>query len=351
MMNLEYFLINPFTMLLKDSSRSNWVTFTIGQRRALISQYGEKSNSYFNFQEGIEYFDVPGIGFLSYNLQKSLILGNYYIVFSRPICAEENMQELIEAFLDVTDGQVLFAGMDDFTSNLLCKFDYKMTQMGVEFNIPLENFSVSGKKMKYLRNIQNYDKRGLVVKELSWNQVDQESVKKISQDWMGGKQIKNRELRLLSRPPQFDEEWRVRKFYCYRDKELIGYVFFDPFFKEGEIAGYCANILRSSRDESLSGILDYIIITAIKKFQEEKVPVLALGLAPLHDLKKGKDENLILRTLSEFLYEYFNFLYHFKSLAFHKTRYRGTSEEIYLCTKNISNIKVLGHLLTATNIL
>ena len=45
--------------------------------------------------------------------------------------------------------------------------------------------------------------------------------------------------------PTFENEWAVRKFYCYKGDELLGFVFFDPFFENGKTIGYTANILRS----------------------------------------------------------------------------------------------------------
>src|SRR5690554_7268646 len=48
------------------------------------------------------------------------------------------------------------------------------------------------------------------------------------------------------------DEWGVRKFYAYIDGQLAGYVFFDPWFHDGRIGGYCANILRARSEEHTS---------------------------------------------------------------------------------------------------
>src|SRR5690606_39737216 len=110
-----------------------------------------------------------------------------------------------------------------------------------------------------------------------WEPIDAAEVRGLSDAWRSQKAVSGRELRLLTRPPVFSEEWGVRKFYCYQDQRLIGYVFFDPFFREGQLIGYTANILRTWPGIRPSGVLDHILLEAIKQFQSEGVSNLSLG--------------------------------------------------------------------------
>ena len=70
-----------------------------------------------------------------------------------------------------------------------------------------------------------------------------------------------------------------RKFYAYKNNKLVGYVFFDPYFENGQIKGYLANILRKDPSVKPASLLDRIIVDAAFKFKEEGISELSWALA------------------------------------------------------------------------
>lgn len=321
------------------------------QCQRLIARYGSQSSGYFNLQEGVQRFGIEDVGFLAYFPMKTF-MGRVNVVFANPVCAPSVRPWLLRAFLNRAKGRTFFVGIDDAVARDLRELGYNINEMGTEFSVPLADFDVRGKHKKQLRHAANLGERcGVVVKEQRWHEVNQSEVVRISEEWRRHKAVSSRELRLLTRPPVFDNEWAVRKFYCYEGERLLGYVFFDPFYKDGKIVGYTANILRQDLANTHSGLLDFVILEAMKQFRAEGIEWVSLGISPLHNVQQMAGDRPIIRKICQSLYEYGNKFYAFKALAYHKTRYRGEETKWYVATDDIPAFKVAWTILRATGIL
>ncbi len=320
-------------------------------KQKLLTSFGSQSSSYFTLQPEVEIFGCKDHGYISFQSQTT-ILGRVNIVFCDPVCKKEHTSELIAEFLLNTPGKSIFMGVTKEIASILRKHNYHTNQMGTEFSINIKNFQVKGKDKKHLRHAANLGRRhGLTVKELDWSEIDQHEVRQISEQWRSQKVVNSRELKLLTRPPEFQNEWNVRKFYCFEGKKLLGYVFFDPYFENGNVVGYCANIIRKSPQAKPSDLLDYIILEAINIFKQEGIDQLSLGISPLYNIEQEGGDRATLRGLQKFLYHRGNSLYAFKPLAYHKTRYRGDERKWYICTHNISLLKTVLAILQGTQVI
>ena len=310
--------------------------FSLEVRQRYVSAFGVQTSAYWNLQDGVSYFDLPGIGFISY-FTEGLAGVEVDVVFTRPICSSEHMPRLIRSFIEARGSAPVFAGIDEETATLLGEMGYSVNEFGTEFLVPVQSFTIEGKHMKYLRSVRHLGRRGVEVRELGWSEVDGDEVVRISRSWMRQKKAQS-ELRILTKPPEFEDAWGVRKFYCFVKGRLEGFVFFEPFFARGECVGYCANILRSRPGVRPNGILDYTILQAMEQFRKEGRTWLALGLAPFFDVRPRAGERWLLRQLIQSVYARGERIYHFRSLAFHKTRYRARQRKMYICLKGISSL-------------
>ena len=324
------------------SKLTNYPLKKISERlvKEKLLKFGDQSNSYFHLQENVRYYYEPSKGILTYS-SVSLPWGDANLVFLKPLCHEDDLIPLIKKFEKEHGTKNIYMGMDQIAAKLLEKEGFRVNEIGEEFTISIQDFKISGRSMRYLRSVKNYGGRGIVVKEQTWDEVDQNEVHEISRLWMKNKKVKTQELRLLTAPPNFKEAWKERKFFCYKDGKLVGFVFFTPVFENGRIVGQCANILRSIPFIKPQGILDFVILTAMEKFKREGLRDLALGLAPLYNIQKRENDNPILRHLLGFLYEKCNFLYSFKPLAFHKSRYKAQTKKVFVCNKEVSTFNSL----------
>jgi lysylphosphatidylglycerol synthetase-like protein (DUF2156 family) len=322
-----------------------------GSSHELMKRYGYQSSAYFTLQAGAERFGIEGVGFVAYAPVRTL-LGRVNVVFANPVCDDLGRRWLLQEFLNNVPGRALFVGIDAGVAADLRALGYAINEMGTEFSFNIPEFNVTGKSKKQLRHAANLGGRqNLSVVEQAAEDVDVMAARHISDSWRLNKKVKQRELRLLTRPPQFNDEWGVRKFYCYQGGQLLGYVFFDPFFRHGKVIGYTANVLRQDIETSPSGLLDYIILEAMKVFEAEGIEQLSLGISPVYNVQACVGDNPVLRGICRLLYEKGNGFYAFKALSYHKSRYRAKETKWYLATKNMPVLTTLWTILRGTGIL
>jgi lysylphosphatidylglycerol synthetase-like protein (DUF2156 family) len=272
------------------------------------------------------------------------------LVCAPPLCAPEHLGLLLDRFLKEVPGKMIFGGMDIATSRCLRSSGYQTTVLGTEFSIPVQEFHIAGGSMKHLRRIRNLHHQGLTVREQTWDEIDQAAVRAISEAWLGSRGGSQKELRALTRPMTHVDEWQVRKFYVYGpDGAMLGFVHFDPYFRNGQVRGYTANILRSWPGAKPHGLLDYAVLCALDKFKGEGVEVLSLGMSPLHGIHRTPGDNGALAWLLNATYENGNALYPFKGLASHKLRWRAQQEPLYACTKDVDPLQAVLFTLQTTN--
>lgn len=326
-------------------------SLTDDQCQQLVARYGSQSSAYFNLQSGVSRFGSADIGFVAYFPIRT-IAGRFNLVFANPVCEPAMRYWLLRAFLKEVPGRHMFMGIDASVARDLEKAGLRINEFGTEFAIDVDGFSVAGKSKKQLRHASNLGKReGVTVCEQTWDTVDAGRVESISDQWRGHKAVGCRELRLLTRPPVMNNEWGVRKFYAYQGDRMLGYVFFDPYFENGEVVGYTANILRQDMDGAPTGLLDFIIIEAMNRFREEGIRELSLGISPLHGVQAMEGDRPLIRRVSQLVYEHGNRLYAFKALSYHKTRYRGRETKWYLATDQSSVPRVAWSILRGTGIM
>jgi lysylphosphatidylglycerol synthetase-like protein (DUF2156 family) len=319
-------------------------------KRDYLLAYGSQSNAWFHLQEGLSDFHLPGVGWVSFHLQAGL-RRPVAMVFVKPLCADSALPALLDAFLAAHGPAAIFLGMDAATAALLGERGFSVNAFGVEFSVDLPGYSLAGRAMKHLRNVRHNGAKGVEVLELADDDVDREELRRISEEWLGRRRVRDRELRFLTRPPDFGPAWGIRKFYCFKDGQLVGFVFFDPFFRAGRCIGYCANILRCRPGLRPPGILDYAVLTALQRFRAEGIEQLALGIAPLHGLRPCPGEDRLLRLCGQLLYRWGGALYNFRELAFHKSRFRGQSRPVYFCKREVGRAACVALSLRATRVL
>lgn len=295
--------------------------FTFEQRMDYMRKYGSHCMSFSTLQPNMKFFDMPGKGFIAY-MQK---WGNQ-MVLSDPICRPEDREALIGAFL-AKFKRTGFIQITEPVARLIHeRFGFYTTQFGIETVIDLESWNLSGKKKQILRTSLNQArKKGIVIRE----NPEETRHHELSQKWIATRKIKNREIGFLIRPMVMDHEENTRKFFAYEDDELIGFVFFDPIYKDGEIVSYVPNISRFSHDFR-QGIFYALITHAIDTFKKEGLKEVNLGLSILVlDDENASCESGLLKKAERLIFRYGNFIYNFKGIAFTKSRFEGKTNRFY----------------------
>lgn len=300
--------------------------FTFEERMAYLKQYGCHCMSYSALQPGMQFFDVPGKGYIPY-MQK----WGARFALADPVCHEDDREDLIGAFID-GNGNCGFVQVSEPVAELIHeKFGFYATQFGIESVIDLNTWDLKGKKKQVLRTALNQAKKqGITVVE----RYDELRDRELSRKWLTTRKVGKREIIFLIRPMAMDYHVGTRKFFAYQGDELVGFIFFDPLYDGHEIRGYVPNISRFSQSFR-QGIFYTIMLHAMDVFREEGVPEVHLGLAPLATDDADKDcESPIVKKIIRLLYQYGNDLYNFKGIYFSKSRFCGREYRTFCCHKS-----------------
>ena len=299
--------------------------FSFEERMNYIRTYGSHCMSFSTIQPGMEFFDVPNKGFIAFKKR-----WGSQMVLSDPICHEDDREAVISAYLEKYPNSAFIQITEPIARLIHEKFGFYATQFGIETVIDLEKWRISGKKKQILRtSINQAKKRGIVIRE----NPEETRHHELSKEWIATRKTKNREISFLIRPMVMDHEEETRKFFAYQDDELIGFAFFDPIYKDGEIVSYVPNISRFSH-KFRQGIFYSLMTHAIETFKKEGFKEVNLGLSVmvLGDEFEASESKL-LKRIGRFIFYHFNFLYNFKGVAFTKSRFRGKANRFYSAHK------------------
>jgi len=303
--------------------------FSLDERIEYLQAYGRHTMAYSTLQPGMEYFDLPNIGFLGYKRY-----GSTDFVLAHPISAEEDREQLLEAFLREHPGACFVQVYEPVATLLRDNFGYFSIQMGIETWLDGRNWNLNGGDKAHLRRWINTAKNAnLTVKEVETKESLWERPA-LEREWLQSR-INTAKLRFLVRDDYTEPKSRrlSRLFGAYQDSKLMGLVEFDPIFEKKVLIGYYADIVQF-RDDAPNGTCDLIIATAFSIFFNEGVGKLSLGLAPLAKLRRCQSEPPLLRGFLSFLYRRTTFLYNFQGVYFHKEKYRGEEIPVFYATKH-----------------
>ncbi|HDP25646.1 MAG TPA: DUF2156 domain-containing protein [Deltaproteobacteria bacterium] len=295
--------------------------FSLEERLVYLRNYGNHCMSFSGLQPGMQYFDIPGMGYIAFKQ-----LWGLHAVLADPVCHRKDRETLIREFL-LTGRKIEFAQVSEEVADLLHeKFGYYCTQFGVESVVDLENWDLRGKKKQVLRTSVNHARNeGIRIEEKDSG----EGTRQLTGEWLKTRKVRNREIVFLIRPMEMEYEEGTRRFYAYLDGELVGFIFFDPVYEDGRIISYAPNISRFSH-RFRQGIFYPLMVHAMETFKEEGVKYLHLGLCPL---VVGDDEKAcespILKRIIRLLYRYGNSIYSFKGLYFTKSRFCGSERKTF----------------------
>ena len=295
--------------------------FTLHERLGHLKKYGNHCMSFSGLQPGMHYYDIPDVGYIAYKNQWGISA-----VLADPVCKGTDRELLIREFLN-TGENIEFVQISEDVADLLHeKFGYYCTQFGIEPVIDLQSWDIKGKKKQVLRTSINHAARQAIVFSEKEDDIGQ---MQLASEWLRTRKVKDREISFLIRPMRMDFEEGVRKFYASLDGKLIGFIFFDPLYEDGNLVGYTPNISRFN-PVFRQGIFYSLMVYAIERFKQEGVTFLHLGLCPL--AVKGEDkscESRAVKKLIRFLYEYGNNIFSFKGLYFTKSRFCGTEHKTF----------------------
>jgi lysylphosphatidylglycerol synthetase-like protein (DUF2156 family) len=304
-----------------------------------LRQHGREALSYATLQEGLEYFvdDAGYIAFISVT-HPVFARTTKRIVLSDPVCAREDLPRVLRNFL-ADNPQAAFVVVSEHCATVLRDLGFKINCIGYEPEIPIQTYNTKGnwKDLDLIKRARNEAKReGIVIREEKIETIQVEQLREISQRWLGTKKVSDREIWIYARRAVFEPEEDVRKFVAYdKDGTVIGFVFYDPMYHQGQVAGYSANIVRC--DEKRYGRLGTAVhMEAVDTFRQEGKEVLNLMLAPFAKLTEGKyNDDWGTKLFFQWSERFGDDIYNFKGLSFHKSKYRVPEKYLYFASNRL----------------
>ena len=312
----------------------------INNKLMFLKKYSNEAISYSTIQDCLEDYYLKDVGFVSYGSKSG-----YNFILGSPICSAENKFWFIKKIVEDLKNPAFIQINKETTCFLNKYFGYKIAQLGIETEIMIHDYQLTSSPQK--RNLRSFLRKGeeqSKVYELTKREriddfgIDDSGMRQLSKEYIKIKN-QNNEIKYLVRNFVYDDELYVRKFYSIgRDNSLLGFVYFNPIFKDGSIIGYCADQMRAS-DKASKGHIPYIILSALEKFKSEGRILLSLGLSPFAEVKRTEMKNaFIWHAIFKLAFKYGNFMYNFKGQYEHKKQYRGLEKPVYCATKSINEI-------------
>jgi alpha-beta hydrolase superfamily lysophospholipase len=303
-----------------------------------VRRYGTQALSYATMQEGLEYF-ITDKGFIGYSSIVHSVFApkGRCITLEDPLCDPADWPELVRGFLEWNPRAAYFVISEAF-AGFLREQGFKANCIGPEMELPIATYPTEGnwKELDLIKRARNEAKRkGVTIREVAIETIPAEQIQKASAIWMQTKILSTREIWIYARRPVLAPEPDVRKFIaCNAAGEVVGFVFYDPMYRDGRIFGYAANTVRC--DEINYGKLATAIhMEAIETFRKDGLEVLNLCLSPFVQLEHGiYNDDVSSKIYFQLCERFGNDIYNFRGLAFHKSKYRGKEKYIYFASNN-----------------
>lgn len=321
--------------------------------RGFLRRWGSCSLAYSTLRPSARYFIVEDRGYVAYDELRHRWLApkGRDVVIGDPICALDDLQAMVRAFLDGR-GPTAFVGFGRATASVLDRLGWKVNEIGYEARIPVSEFGLGGPRKAALRRLCNKARReGITVTERSPESVNRSIIERISSAWL--EQKGHRQHRLLSRPLRWSSEAGVRWFWAMKGGEPVAVMTFDPCYVEGRVACYYQNFVRYG-DDAPHGTTDLMTCKAIDLFAEQGVTELSFGLSPLagiEDETSTFESNRLLTRLLRLLYNHGERVYSFRGNAFYRRRYLPSKEKLYFAATGGGTIREVLSVLRVTELI
>ncbi|MBS4219875.1 bifunctional lysylphosphatidylglycerol flippase/synthetase MprF [Bacillus sp. FJAT-49711] len=258
------------------------------------------------------------------------------IILGDPVGIREDFPSAIEEFLESADRfgyRLVFYEASNKVIPHLHEYGFDFFKLGEEAFVDLDEFALTGKKMKGKRAIKNKFEKGGYWTELIDPPFQTEllqQLKEVSDKWLHGRSEKGFSL------GYYDEHYlSMSKVIVVRGEEgIIGFASIMPMYDDEKTISI--DLMRFIPDAP-SGTMDYIFICLFEWAKESGYRTFNLGMAPLSNVGQSKFSFLSERMAAQ-LFLHGHFLYHFKGLRNFKEKYADKWEPKYLAYRKKSSL-------------
>jgi hypothetical protein len=257
----------------------------------VLARHADNPSAFLALNAETRHFTVPGVdGVIAYQPAGRRTLVQFGGVFS----GQAARAELLTAFLDFARSsrrKVVAVQLLREDADLYAAHGFTVNQFGADYARATAGFTLAGKKHMQLRNkVSRAQRAGVSVAEADSSQLGSlgslssldSQLDEIDRAWLHAKGRHVKELKLMVGERGGPAQTRRRLFVATDDAgTAVGYVSFSPVY--GKQAGWLHDLSRRSPDAP-PGVLELIVVTAVKAFQAEQVPYFHFGFTPFTSL-------------------------------------------------------------------
>lgn len=299
--------------------------YTIGEslnkERALhlLQTYGGNTDSQLIFLNDKQMFLYKNQAEEETVLLQFKTYNNKCIVMGDPSGKKSDFSVAIDSFIaqaDLWGYSAVFYEVSEEIVMILHDLGYDFIKMGEEAHVDLENFTLSGKKMKSERAVMNkFKKENYQFEVVSppFSESFIHEIKLVSDEWLGSRKEKGFSLGFFSENYlQLNDIAIVKN----QEEQIVAFANIMPTYtkEEGTI-----DLMRYSK-QAPSSVMDYLFISLFEYMREEEITYFNLGMAPLSNVGTSK-KSFFQERIAYLIYEFGSHFYSFQGLRHYKEKY------------------------------
>lgn len=314
--------------------------------RALLKKGGGGTLGFMGTWPGNDYwFSEDGEAAVAYR-----VINGVALTMSDPVCADGCDAETIRAFVDHCDAQgwtTVFYSFHDRYLPVFESFGWQHMSVGEETVIDLPDLEIAGKPWQKVRQALNRGTReGMTTVWSTWEELPPAlagQIEAISEEWVSEKELPEMGFTLGGMDELKDDE-----VYLYLAVDPQGGVqaitSWLPSWTDGRVTGWTIDFMRRG-DNSMNGIMEFIIASAALRMKEEGAEVLSLSGAPLAT-KPTDDgevpEATVMTRLLGWLAGVLEPAYGFTSLFKFKSKFNPRYDTIHMAYADPAQLPAIG---------
>jgi lysylphosphatidylglycerol synthetase-like protein (DUF2156 family) len=315
------------TQLLRTKRAPRPVRSDRERARRIALDHGETSSAFMSTWQGNScFFDVSQQCFLAYQVHAgvAVILGDPTGPADRRLPALRGFQD----FCTEHGWSSVVVGATESARELYAESGYLLLQMGEEAVIPLDGLAFRGKQWQNMRTALNRArKKGITFSLVEGGHVPpalETQLFAINRDWERAQKLPPLEFTLGRiedvRDPAVEVALAVDA-----SGRVEGFVDWLPMPAR---KGWVIDLMRR-RPDAMSGTMEFLIGMSLLAFQQRGDRLASLATAPLADLDRAEDDQLLPKVLGV-VYSRFQTYYNFQSLFDFKDRFQPRWQPVYL---------------------
>jgi len=296
--------------------------------RLLVEEYGTSSLDYFKLASDKQLFFTEGIsGFLAYRTANG-----FAVVLEDPVCAERDKVRLIQEFENYCKNNSLkpsYYRVGESELTYFLSFRKQRLFIGQDAILDAENFSLSGKDKKSIRNAVNaLEKSGFKseIKYAPHNEILVDKIQNISDEWL--REFDKKEI--VFAEGMFDREILKDQdiiIITDNDENCVAFLNIIPHCALDE----CSYDMIRKTEKAPNGSIDALILKLVEYAKSKQLKFINMGMTPMAEIQQP---NNTAEEILKFAYQRIGSFKHYQTLRNFKEKYANLWENKYLVYNN-----------------